>query len=186
MTQIVSRFTNSSFTNVVTSMNIYEIFVNRRNFIICDWILIWSRRIHKVFWLIHCNFFFIFKTCKIICNVFLIILLKNIFMFTFLYKSMTFKTSHMNIKKFKRNENSKNINFTFCDDSMMNMFTRTSFKKVNFAQKMNDFKFILIIVLCIATLKNACSSNQSSFFRTWNLNKYKLMIVVNLHAICAF
>ena len=128
--------------------------------------MIRSRRTHKIFWLIHCNFFFIFKTCKIICNVFLITLLKNMFIFTSLCRSMTFKTWHINIKKFKQNENLKNISFTFYDDSIMNMFTRTSFKKVNSVQRMSDFKFILIIILHIATSKNAYSSSQSSFFKT--------------------
>ena len=96
---------------------------------------------------------------------FLITLLKNMFMFTFLCRSMTFKTSHMNIKKFKRNENSKSINFTFYDDSMINMFTRTSFKRINFVQRMSDLKFISIIILRNATSKNAYSSNQFSFFK---------------------
>ena len=150
----------------MTLINIYKIFINKKNCIMCDWILIELRRTYKIFWLIHYNFFLIFKMCKIICNVFLIILLKSMFMFTFLCRSMTFKTLHMNIKKFKRNENSKSINFTFCDDSMMNMFTKTSFKKINFAQRMNEFKFISIIVLYIVISKNACSSNQSLFFKT--------------------
>ena len=151
--QIISKFTSNSFTNIITLMNMYEIFVNKRNCIICDWILIWLKRTHRIFWLIHCSFFFIFKTCKIIYNIFLMILLKSMFVFTFLCKSMTFKTSHINIKKFKQNENSKNINFTFCDDLMMSMFIRTSFKRINFVQKMSDFKFISIIVLCIAISK---------------------------------
>ena len=137
----------------------YEIFVNRRNYIMCDWILTRSKRTYRIFWLIYCNFFLIFKTCKIICNVFLMTLLKSMFVFTSLCRSMTFKISHMNIKKFKQNENSKNINLTSYDDLMMNMFIKTLFKKVNFAQRMSDFKFISIIVLRIATLKNACSLN---------------------------
>ena len=131
--RIVSRLTSNFFINVVTLMNMYEIFVNRRNFIMCDWILTRSRRIHKVFWLIYYNFFLILRTCRIICNVFLMTLLKNMFVFTFLCKSMTFKTSYMNIKRFRRNENSKNINLTFCDDLMMNMFIKASFKRINFA-----------------------------------------------------
>ena len=186
MTRIILRFTNNFFINVVTSMSMYEIFVSKKSFIMCDWILIRSRCTHRIFWLIHCNLFFIFRTCRIICNVFLMTLLKNMFVFTLLCRSVTFKTSHMNIKRFKRNENLKNINLTSYDDSMMNMFIRTSFKRINFVQRMSDFKFISIIVLRIATSKNACSSSQFSFFRTWNSNKRKSMIVVNLHATCAF
>ena len=133
MIRITSKLTNNFFINVVTSMNMYEIFVNKKNFIMCDWILTRSRRTHRIFWLIHYNFFLIFRTCRIICNVFLMTLLKNMFVFTLLCRSMTFKTSHMNIKRFKRNENSKNISLTSYDDSIMNMFIKTSFKRINSA-----------------------------------------------------
>ena len=153
------KFISISFANAVTSMIMYKIFVDKKSCIMCIWTLIRLKRIYKIFWLIHCNLFFIFRTCRIIYNIFLMTLSKSVLMFTFSCKSIISMTLYINIKEFKRNDLWININLTFYNDLMMNLFTKASFKRINFAQKMSDLKFILIIILRIATLKNAYLSN---------------------------